>query len=491
MSNNLVRTVFGTSTAADTQHPKIFGAVEVGLRFENGKISDLQVLYRALDGAIFDITSSIELSFPPSGNPTAELTLKRKRPSETPAIGFTITVSRLTQKDEASFSGTLERDTGTLPWNGRFVAFRSSPLSVIQKGLKPIDSMVQSFLDMSPLLDLGGRKEAEDGVQTWAAVIFKEMLQNATPQRAKDLFNMDSGEIGSVFVEKYYSGDHLPQMLKKTTTYCRYLALQNIYDDNFAMFQMASWHHLVHWLKSVDWLEREFVNSIRDKISVYYDMLRCPDSELDKWKNEYGSGFPAAQNATNLRKQYTDAIQRCYFAAYYCFSEDNWDDFMEKPRVFYQQVREVLLSDSWLEHWLPRLINLKDNRGELPVHKRLGLLRDKLKLLGIVGQSLSPGEPAADVDAVIERLAKAAGETGIVSIATMITPDSKSIPLSANEIFSEEGKRDINREIAFPMEGGLSFTAEDVESRATHAFLRDDATPLGLYDWHFHFSLFG
>ena len=255
-------------------------------------------------------------------------------------------------------------------------------------------------------------------------MVVPKMLLHSTNEKARNYFCKDLSDLGDDFVNRELHHP-LPQTLKDQALKNPYLNLAKILADNKYLLELASWHHLCHSLKSASWLDREYRDSIRDKIEDFYTMLRCPAKELDAAKARYGSGYPAARDVDILRSQYADAINRCYYAAYYSFKEEAWSNFLKDPWAFFCKVREVVQSDSYIEHWLPRLVSLQDAQGSLSLQKRLGLLRDKLKFLETFGKIEKPNQEPANVDSVVAKLAKDVGEMGIAPNATMISPDSK------------------------------------------------------------------
>ena len=109
-----------------------------------------------------------------TGRQPEEVHLVKQESSTEPTIGFNITINNL-ETQGAGFDGTLTRNGISLPWKGSFVAFRNSPLSVIRAGLQPIDTDVQAFLDLTPLITISGQNEALDQVEKWSASIYQEV----------------------------------------------------------------------------------------------------------------------------------------------------------------------------------------------------------------------------------------------------------------------------------------------------------------------------
>lgn len=416
----MTRTVFKTLIESNTSHAKVFSAIEVGVHFENNTVSRKEILYRTLEGSVYDITKDVSIIDSRSGL----IHLTKQASNIEPMIGFDIVFTNI-QNENASFDGTLIRENIHISWKGSYVAFRNTPIAVIQAGLQPIDEDVENFLELSPLINVDDHPEAVDMAEQWSASIYQEMLLHSTSSRARNWFYKKLGILGDDFASNKLQHT-LPRALTVESPGTAYLHLVKILADNTRLLELAAWHHLCHSLKSAAWLSREFQDSINDKIVDFYAMLRCPSNELDAAKQRYGSGFPAATEVSALRLQYTNTINRCYHAAYYCYKQEAWDMFLKEPVRFSNKCQDVIQGDPYIEHHLPRWVRLQDMKGSLSFQRRLGLLRDKMMFLAIIGQERDSTHAMLDTDASISKLAKAVGEMGIVPNATMITPDSQA-----------------------------------------------------------------
>jgi hypothetical protein len=101
---------------------------------------------------------------------------------------------------------------------------------------------------------------------------------------------------------------------------------------------------------------------------------------------------------------------RCYDIAYLCFARDQWEAAEKQdPAHLYDLVKAGLTSEAYKNHWLPKVINLSDQKAAVTVDQRLGMLGDKLRLLQMAGNQEDP----ADIKAIIDQLAYAAAMSGI------------------------------------------------------------------------------
>ncbi|KAF3902202.1 hypothetical protein ABW21_db0207932 [Orbilia brochopaga] len=490
MPYEVKRAVFSAFTIQNNQK-KLVGALEVGVRFDGSNIADKQVLFRSMNGKLHDITPTVTLPGGTSGVDHKTIKFSRPKSPDEPKLGFDIIVSNI-ESESTAFNGTFTLEDGTHPCTGQWVAFRSVTFQEIQASLKPIDPKIQSFLDRTPMVAKDGKENALDQAAEWAAVIYRDLLLHGSPTKLRQFFFPELNSLGQDTRTNVTKGD-LPFLITNDGPVHTYLDMQKILQDNARMFELSIWHHVCHSLKTAGFLDGEFRDAIRDNIKQYYTMLSCPSKDVDAAKNSYGSNLTAANEVSTLRTQYADAIARCYYLAYICTDAAGWGKDLENPRGFYRDIREVVLKNTWIDQWLPKLISIQNSTGgHLDIRHQMGMLRDKLLLLEHIGKIKNPNEQSADVDFVMTKLADAVGESGIALVATMIEPDTKAIPIKIDHILSEESKKDLMQlSIMEAIQSGNDMTFDNsafIESRATHAFLRDNATELGLYDWHFKFK---
>lgn len=417
------RTVLATDIAKTTGKWSIWGALQVGVAVADGKIQEYVVLYRTTqdnENSIQDITSSVTVtsSDPKSGNFHLSKAFNSDGP-EKHRIGFEVDVEQLWDKDNAGFDNakfTFEEagNSRTVSWRGAFADFNDSPLEVIKAGSQPLDGWIEDFLDITPLDDDDNDKPSE-----WTSNIFAEISQHALPAKAKSLFfDDDIPWLGSKFLEEDCPGDDLPYIVS-SNTYIVWIPLSSILNENRRLFELTSMHFLCRDLSHADWLDDEFRSQLPDKVGDFFDMVGVPPSaspdEVQRLKDRYGKDKTAAREFEQLRRQYSDAIRRCYYFAYICHDNSLEDVLRDASEGRYKIIRDTLLSDNFKEHLLPALMSVGDEPDAMPISAQLAQLSDKLSMYRYhLHRENDCPENKEDVDYIISELAIAAKRSGLV-----------------------------------------------------------------------------
>jgi hypothetical protein len=489
------RSVFQTDLAKDAsgEQWRAHGALEVGIQNDDSQIKHKIILYRAPGGDIRDITEEVQVSLTKeqSGSviqvsknlPSAEVNLPKSQ-----VIGFNIKMTAL-DSDSAAFEGSFasykDQAVTTSSWRGSFIAYRDTPLNVIRAGRQPLPDDVCKFLDTSPL-----SSSKDNVVQDWADTLLSELSLHVLPSKLKSFFFSGLKEPGGRFASDVLHGS-LPGPLSGSLG--PYLALRSILNDNQRFFFFLGMHVLCRDLKQAEWFESEFKNCVQDKVEPFFKMVTAPPNTgsdtLEQLKNAYNASLPAAKELDTLRHQYTDAINRCYYAAYVCH-QPSWITWLNDAESFFQKFRGVLLSDTYKEHWLLTLAQVTSDPGAIPLKAQLALLGDKLVFLKVMA-SKNGGNTAdmSQVSELLSTLASYALQTGLVR-DSLINPSPTRMTLNPQLIMDEEYLKNLNmiNAMNYSSSGGRmsnEIFPGQVESMAVHHWLKDDAKPLGLYTWEF------
>ncbi|KAF2851723.1 hypothetical protein T440DRAFT_507139 [Plenodomus tracheiphilus IPT5] len=123
-------------------------------------------------------------------------------------------------------------------------------------------------------------------------------------------------------------------------------------------------------------------------------------------------------------RDYREALRRCYFAEYVNRCTE-WDTVLNDPASKWPLITNYLLSDQFLEHWLPTLIDTVENRLAINLRTSLSILSDKLYflLMAKTGQIPDMGE----VQKIIQKLATSANQTGLVRGTMVADLDTKDL----------------------------------------------------------------
>ncbi|KPM42347.1 hypothetical protein AK830_g4187 [Neonectria ditissima] len=135
-------------------------------------------------------------------------------------------------------------------------------------------------------------------------------------------------------------------------------------------------HHLCHALKTADWFKRGFRDAVKGHINDFYGILKNSNADAARVIDNH----PAGETAEFPRRNYQDTVERCYHAAYYCLKQTTWDTMLSDPSAMLRKVEATVLSAPWLEHYLPTLINLRNQPDALSMQSRLGLFRGGVRV---------------------------------------------------------------------------------------------------------------
>ena len=217
-------------------------------------------------------------------------------------------------------------------------------------------------------------------------------------------------------------------------------ALTNTLAVDKPVLNTCAMHLLCRALKNSDWLHQKYKDGIKDNCDVFFTNLTSKTfdaSTLSSWTNA------TPEIAAFLRSQYIEAVSRCYFASYICVNQSILD-YLQDPLRFYYTVKATLLSANYKAHWIPKTIDAAQDTSAQTLQMRLGILHDKLVMLfaateGFQGswQSQTP-----DVESVINELAQAAKETGLVDLTNVnlepeVSISSRNSPLRLDTNFSD------------------------------------------------------
>lgn len=231
------------------------------------------------------------------------------------------------------------------------------------------------------------------------------MIHSLSQKARNFYFSKRPAGLGSKFVAEELKSP-LPGLIVNSGL----LSLEKIRSENERLFYIAGMHYLCQSLSQANWLDAEFRTVTRDRVNDLFEMLSCPQFELDEAKKHYGLSLTAATEVVELRRQYANASQRCYYSAYAALRPDAWTSFLNDPDATFAAVKAVLSSDGYKDHWLPTLINKSTMKGAMPLSGEISLISDKLTLLKLAGGKAHELE---DVKAIISDLEKAAHSTGL------------------------------------------------------------------------------
>ncbi|KAL2678414.1 hypothetical protein Neosp_009160 [[Neocosmospora] mangrovei] len=405
---------------------EIFSAVEVGIVRNNKGSGQWQVVYRTLEGYVWDISQSVTSPDIPADDHTP-FTLSRPFDAVAePKIGFDIAV-KFTDMS-STFAGTLRSTADTeVAWRGKSIGKTDAPLSAVLEPQQPIAPAVKTFLEIQPLRD-DGKGGRLDKAQAGANDLFRDLMLHAMPKESAGWFARDSSPLGDALKTKLnLSAD--PIGLKVPV----HFSIQKVLDDNRRFLEVAAMHYLCHSLKQAGWLHPEYRDSICDKYDLFWTLLACRNEELSKKCKEYGDGLPVAREASMLRSQYADVTARCYDIAFLWLAKDQWQasELSGNPAQIFDLVKAEITSDDYKNYWQMRYAGSSDQIGAMTVEQRLGQLGDKLRLL----QKLVGREDPAEIRSIIEQLAKAAQLSGIAR-SSLIDAPTPTIVFSLDSIMA-------------------------------------------------------
>jgi hypothetical protein len=149
-------------------------------------------------------------------------------------------------------------------------------------------------------------------------------------------------------------------------------------------------------------------------------MVSCQEAQLSEAKEKNGS-LPAANQLDNTRPMYLRALMRFFLAAFDCSDNDLCESVSNQGR--FEDVKQVLLSDHYREHWVPILVALSTRSGFVSVVEQLTQLGNKVEFLPTLksGDQKSPDlTPAKEI---VGRLVEAAKQFGL-SRSSPINPSA-------------------------------------------------------------------
>ncbi|KAF8446799.1 hypothetical protein BDZ91DRAFT_768780 [Kalaharituber pfeilii] len=511
------RTVFSSELTDYQDESRPSGVLEVALRSEKGRITQKVVCYRAWQGKIRDISEEVHASVDPAGlylltkDLSSAMAGIDSDPSEK-KFGFHISVMS-PGTESASFKGTFTSQKGDQPeqvfqWEGVFYCFRDTPLEVIRKGPPPIPADIEEFLQITPIVnipDSNGNNKRIEQAQTWAKNIYRDLLLHSLSTHARGLFFKELGELGNKFANDNLHGAPLPDFLSSSGPY-HFLRLTNMLHDNREFLYPTVTKLVCHELKSADWLQAKYRNSIKDNVEAWVDLICSPDSAdvshmlpspVDNFLRSILNSLEGAFR--NLRAQYQNSTARAYYAAYVTLRPQLLDYFPDAAG-YYQKVKDVLLSPNYMEHFLPTLINTTDDQTGvmIPLATRLGMIRDKLGLLSYIASDGRDGRKD-DIALILKTLADAANDTGLLR-EKLHDIDLLAEKLGVGGKFDEEMRlvdqisklesaiRTVNLGFNPFASLGLALfkgSMRFAESQLVHyTFLMTEAKALGVYDWN-------
>lgn len=169
-------------------------------------------------------------------------------------------------------------------------------------------------------------------------------------------------------------------------------------------------HYLCKSLSQATWLDEKYRTATSDRVVRLFEMFNCPQDKLDEAKNRYGATLTASLEIDELRRQYSNAGQRCYYSAYVALYSDKWTSWLNAPDTIFAAVKAELGSDGYKDHWLPTLIHRSMMKGAIPLGAELSLMGDKLTLLKLAGGKVDELE---EVETILSDLEKAAHASGL------------------------------------------------------------------------------
>ena len=404
------------------------------------------MLFRDKEGNTRDISQAIQLTPDVANNGDCNIRLASSTDASTSLptelrVGFEMGV-RLSGGVPKGFEGKL----GQSAWKGQFVCTSSLPFAAIVEGEKPLPDNVKSFLDITPLVTktADGRTDTVDQARLSAKDIFKEVITalrisfpafiiadfislqimlHALSDKAKELYFDKLQDLGSGTIN---GGQALPTKLQDASFP---FAFTKILSDDKSVLYICAMHLLCRALKNSGWLEQKYKDGIKDDCDVFFANLTSKtvdNSTLPQWIKA------GPEVVAILRSQFIDAMNRCYFAAYICVNQSIVNYFQD-PTSIYDQVKATILSANYKAYWIPKTIGAAQDTSAQMLRIRLGILHDKLVMLLAVAQRYQGSwqGQTPDVDNIINQLAQAAKETGLVDLTNVnLQPEVSSSSLN-------------------------------------------------------------
>ena len=236
-----------------------------------------------------------------------------------------------------------------------------------------------------------------------------KLMHKALPSRAKEFFfkdyktkNLSSTEDCLGVTKTSDGGTNSRQLLN----------LDSIFAENENLFKVAGMHILCKELSNAGWLDRKYRDCVQDKVVAFFEMLRAP-SVSDKQRQDFSK-----LDIDDLRKKYDNATKRIYYSAYFA-RRPTWAGYLGSPTTLFDNVKTETATSNYREHWLPKQVNISENKGanegSVPLNARLSLLADKLTMLKLIASgSTSTSQKYNDIDSMVTGLATFAKQAALV-----------------------------------------------------------------------------
>jgi len=142
-------------------------------------------------------------------------------------------------------------------------------------------------------------------------------------------------------------------------------------------------------------------------------MMSCQEAQLSEEKEKHGS-LPVANQLDNIRPMYLRALSRFFLAAFACSDSDLCESVSNQGT--FEDVKQVLLSDHYREHWVPILVALSTKPGSVSVVEQLTQLGNKVEFLPTLRSGDQKSPDLTTAKEIVGRLTEAAKQFGLVSI---------------------------------------------------------------------------
>lgn len=157
-----------------------------------------------------------------------------------------------------------------------------------------------------------------------------------------------------------------------------------ILNDNKEYFRRGATHYLAERLKSMKDLEPDTAKKIPYKWSIFQAMMTSIEEPEDTANDpvvRYGwSRETNAKELKTLQAQFINVSMRVYELGYMqqCPA---WENYLSQPVYWFNAYKAYLLSDAFLQSWLPTLPDRSKMKGAVPVTVEVNGFGNKLSLL--------------------------------------------------------------------------------------------------------------
>ncbi|KAJ4343247.1 hypothetical protein N0V87_000469 [Didymella glomerata] len=341
------------------------------------------------------------------------VTKENQRGAE-PKVSFEIWVEKL-GTEAASFKGSLRKDSGEArEWRGSFVYYRDTPLDVIRAGPQDMPPKAKTSS-----ISIPGRSE-------------EMLIMQSLPDEAKDILyqnnirNPDEDVRGTIARSQDF-----PEAVK-WRIHPRSIFEQYGRSDQTSILHLIAIHVMVRDIEQQNWLNFAQKTRLRVLTGQLFDLLHYKGNDLgtEEFNNLCRAYGPMRRDPRRAVWEYRNVLRQCYFSEY-VERASKWDSIPKDPSASWTEIRQYLMSDEYLEHWLPTIIDSAENQLEVSLKNNMEILGDKLYFLQSAAQTGEmPG--TGEAEQVVQKLLTSALQTGLVH-DTMVS-DFKSENMNARTL---------------------------------------------------------